>query len=475
MRTRRFLAIFLGSVAVIAITLCVYSAIVSSAFAIPSLGVNGVGSGKFVVNTDKGGGAEPVGDDRQLTGPQDAQIALENIYRQSIYELTDCMNNLSSNLSKIGISNCNGNMRKLFIECGAYASSAITNLSVLPQTDGDETLEDATIFINQLSDYSHCLANKLAIGDRISMIEKSNLMAMGEVAESFYTLLREMAKRGDYMVVAQSTGSNSNEDEQSQTLFTYPSLVYDGPYADSIKHKTISVGTEVDDDSCIAFISDKFADYSFTTINHVSDVDTDKVMAKVFECTDDKGCVFSIVLTNDCRVLQLNTNCGSQEATDDQYDEGNYRTIAQDAMKKLGFDVVAQWASKPVQGRVYVNLCYVQDNVIVYPDMVKVGIDVESKKVVGIESFGYLANHKERKLPRHFDQYSKAISHLNGELVVDKANQCVIVDDCQNEYFCYEFICMYGGDTYYVYIDAQDYSEREILKVITAVEGDYTM
>ena len=50
-----------------------------------------------------------------------------------------------------------------------------------------------------------------------------------------------------------------------------------------------------------------------------------------------------------------------------------------------------RWNRKPI------NYAYVQNNVVIYSDLIKVKIALDNGEVLGIESTGYLNNHTTRE------------------------------------------------------------------------------
>jgi len=46
-----------------------------------------------------------------------------------------------------------------------------------------------------------------------------------------------------------------------------------------------------------------------------------------------------------------------------------------------------------------INYAYKQDNVIIYPDLIKVKIALDNGEIIGIESKGYLTSHTVRAIP----------------------------------------------------------------------------
>ena len=141
--------------------------------------------------------------------------------------------------------------------------------------------------------------------------------------------------------------------------------------------------------------------------------------------------------------------------------------------KKLGFDVSANWVSKPLDDNtIYVNLVAKQGSFVLYPDHVKMVVDVYTGRVVGVEAFAYLVNHTTRQLPEA-DGLGAAVDRLGNDFEVTDTNFAVIPVG-NDEKTCYEFRGMCNGEEFFVYIDMETKEEVEILKILKDKEG-YTV
>ena len=120
----------------------------------------------------------------------------------------------------------------------------------------------------------------------------------------------------------------------------------------------------------------------------------------------------------------------------------------------------------------FINLAPVIDGVIIYPDLVKVKVDLTKGNVLGFEASSYYMNHVDRKImPTRITQ-SVAKAKLYSGLKVKDARLALIPLEYDKEVLCYEFICTMNGNTYYVYINAVNGAEENILKVIQTDNGN---
>ena len=118
----------------------------------------------------------------------------------------------------------------------------------------------------------------------------------------------------------------------------------------------------------------------------------------------------------------------------------------------------------------YVNCATVIDDVIVYPELIKVAVDTSNGQIVGIEAKGYLTNHQERKVQFGSLSEQQCKKQLDDHLRVTNVAKSLIQIK-NKQYFAYEFECTDGQNQYYVYVDSHTGNELTIFKVVANTEG----
>ena len=144
-------------------------------------------------------------------------------------------------------------------------------------------------------------------------------------------------------------------------------------------------------------------------------------------------------------------------------------------LEKLGFkDMKCVW-NYASNGTVHINFAYTQDGVIMYPDLVKINVCMETGIVTGLDADNYYINHTERILNKTKHDIGEAFEKVNVNLEVSDEKVTVIPLGNGKETIAYEFIGSYNGSTYYVYIDANTLKEVEIYKVVNTEQGSLLM
>lgn len=149
--------------------------------------------------------------------------------------------------------------------------------------------------------------------------------------------------------------------------------------------------------------------------------------------------------------------------------------IALDFAKKNKLENMKVVWSDTVNGNAFINLAPVQNNIILYPDLVKLKIDLYNGTVLGYEATSYYTNHTERNLQKGGVSAQTARNKIPGKYVVTEERLALIPLDYGREEICHEFVCKSGGDDYYFYFNTSTGKEENVLKVIQTDDGNLLM
>lgn len=125
-------------------------------------------------------------------------------------------------------------------------------------------------------------------------------------------------------------------------------------------------------------------------------------------------------------------------------------------------------------GAVTINYAYEQENVTIYPDLIKVKIALDNGEILGMETSGYLNNHTERTIEEPTISMDEAKSKLNKNLEITSEGLAIIPTEWRTEIFCYEFKGKVDNTDFLVYINAKTGKEENILVIIDTPDGILT-
>ena len=140
--------------------------------------------------------------------------------------------------------------------------------------------------------------------------------------------------------------------------------------------------------------------------------------------------------------------------------------------KDLGLkDMKSVWSTN-LSGIAYVNLVPVINNVMIYPDMIKAKVSLDTGSILGWEAQSYAYNHDSRNDFEFLISEDNARSMVSVELNILSVKKCIIPKEYGSEQLCYEYKCTFNNYTYYVYISAKTGQEVETLRVVKTSSGN---
>lgn len=406
------------------------------------------------------------------------QATLENVYQKNFYELVDEVNNAETKLNKVLASNSASYKSKLLKEISKNASEAQTRLNMLPYSING--LSDTISFVNQVSGYTETLAKTLENGQNLSKNDEETLEKVYESIVNIKKSLNSMSKQmwegynitdsslkldGDYNNLTSDMSAMNGEDIE------YPTMIYDGPFSDSQVNKEVKglnfgeVSMETAQSNLGKVLTgvnmDNF-DFQGESKGHFTTYD--------FSYEDENGTyTFAQVTKKGGKLLTLSSQNIYKTK---KLELENAEKIALDFAKKADISNMKVVWSDVIGDDAFINLAPVIDGVIIYPDLVKVKVDLTKGNVLGFEASSYYMNHVDRKImPTRITQ-SVAKAKLYSGLKVKDTRLALIPLEYDKEVLCYEFICTMNGNTYYVYINAVNGAEENILKVIQTDNGN---
>ena len=157
-------------------------------------------------------------------------------------------------------------------------------------------------------------------------------------------------------------------------------------------------------------------------------------------------------------------------------------TISQDEANKIGTDFLNSRGIENMKATYYlkeggivtINYAYQQDNVVIYPDLVKIKVALDNGEILGMETNGYLNSHTERIIETPTITEKQARENLNKNLEITSSGLAIIPTEWKTEVFCYEFKGKIEETDFLVYINAKTGKEENILVIINTPNGVLT-
>ena len=412
---------------------------------------------------------------KQAADVRTLSARLSAVYQKAFYETCELMEGMSTNLRKLLVTGSAQQEQILLSEISRQAQGAQDNLAQLPLGEGAVS---ATIkFVNQAGDFATSLAGRLAGGSAISDADYENIATLSETAGELSVGLGELLARyeagedvfsGDYA----ETGEESLY-PLTNPATSYPTLLYDGPFSDAAgqtEYRALQGLAEVDQAGAERALRAFLGTEAVTELRFENESSI-PVDCYEFSVTANSYSLSAGVTKAGGEILYILPN---EDVTDVVLTDAQAVAAARAFLTARGYGSMQESYFSRYDGILTVNFAAVQDDVVLYPDLVKVQVSLRDGAVIGLEAGGYLRNHVEREFTLPALSEEDALARLGGRLTAQEARLCVIPENA-NEYLCYEITASDASGEYLVYIDAQTGAEREILQIISDENGDLVM
>jgi spore germination protein len=410
---------------------------------------------------------------------------MDNLYQKSFYELVGYTGNIETKLSKLMVSGDQGQSMIILSDVWRQADAAQVNLGQLPL--GHLALVKTSKFMNQLADYCYYLTKKAGQAQTLSIEEMDNLERLHNSCASLNEDLKVMenkinsggVKWGEIRRAQKGQELDADSDNIivrqfsriEKTSIDYPTLIYDGPFSETLQQKKdIRIkGNMIDqkeaESIAVSFIGkDRVAEVN-PGPETKADIETWGVNIRPKE---GEGTIFVSVSKRGGKVVNMISHGGRQGA---KISLQKAKQFAENFLKEKGYSSMVPTYSQHFDGMLVINFAYKQNDTIIYPDLIKVKVSLNNGEIVGFEARNYLIAHRERKIGKPKLSIDEARKLVNQKLKINSEGLAIIPTEWGSEKLCYEFKGEYGQEKFIVYIDANNGKEVDILKIIDTENG----
>lgn len=413
--------------------------------------------------------------------------ASENSYNAAFFELVDYVQNVETYLAKSLISSTPEHGAETLTNLWREANLAQAYLSRLPIES--QELENTEKFLNQVSDYSYSLSRKNIYNESLSDEDFNNLKELHTYSQELENTLNqlsddlntgrfswgELTKKGT-VAFAQQVDNISKESFSNleENFHEYSGLIYDGAFSEHLTNAEPKglTGDDIDENQA------KEIAENFIGIENIKEISN----LGYFENATISNYGFSIKKNNDetvnisiskkgGHVISMNANrdVNTESITQEQADEKGKQYL-----ESKGFSNMKETYYLKQDGIVTINYAYNQENVVMYPDLIKVKVALDNGEILGLESTGYLNNHQKRDISNVKITKEEAKKNLNKNLEITSEGMAVIPTEWKTEILCYEFKGKVDEREFLVYINAENGKEEDVLVITNTPNGTLT-
>ena len=378
---------------------------------------------------------------------EDARVDAENSYRSDYFKLLDSLLDIETNLSKMKVASTQAMQTELMLNTAINAELAGQCLNSLSQ--GDYHLEATIKFCNQVQDFSKYIIKKIDYEEPITDEDYELLDNLHSVTLELGTRLGSMQENmqidGYYFVeaIGEEDPFADIVDDVAEDAIKYPTLIYDGPFSDGLDDPTPHAlkGEDVSQEQAAKKVSEYLSEYEVTEGGHL-------VMFDLYE-------------------EMIMPTYGTEEGV----------AVAERYCQTHGYDNMKAVWSTVSESELFVNLCYEYDGIIMYPDMIKIKVSLQTGKVIGFEALEYIYNHnREDEVDYSVTVTEEEVRALyDGKLDIRSVRLAVIPVGGGTEKLCYEVYGVFDDYKYFVYVDAEKGVELQVMQVIDSDDGELLM
>ena len=409
-------------------------------------------------------------------------------YNRAMYEMVGYISSVEVELSKLQITNTTKLTSSTLATVWKQSNLAKENLNQLPTNQND--MSNASKYLTQLSDYSYMLLKKVVLGEKITDEEYTTIAKLYDSAKDLVNVMNEIyADLNDGRIKWDELEKATDEKLQQTEVVTtianvqkigktfqeYEGLIYDGAFSDhlqSTKPKSLSEN-EVSKSQAKDNIEKIFGKENIEYIEELEDSDGRIALynfkLKLKEYEDEKD----ISMTKNDGKLYLMIS--SREVKEDKVSMEDAEKVGLEFLKKLGIDNVKETYFLKNDNFATINYAAYQNDVVLYPDLVKVKIALDNLEVCSIECQGYIFNHTKRDNITPSKTETEAREVINKNLEIENVNLAIIPTESNSEILTYEFKGKIDERDFLIYVNANTLQEEKILLLLETEGGTLTI
>ncbi|MEW6622825.1 MAG: germination protein YpeB [Bacillota bacterium] len=416
--------------------------------------------------------------------------ALEASYQNAFFSLLENTENLDVLLGKAQVTNSDTHNIITLTTAWHEAETGRNNLGNMPL--GMINMMRSHQFMTQLGDFCYSLAEKLADKEKLSESDMETIKDLQVEVRKIHMELRDLMgiaqdkdiRLGSLARPRQALRLTPDSEAvvdgfarmDERLRDEVPTLTYDGPFSDHVVNRKPRglTGPEVSqreaEEIAVEFIKKENpeADYraETTELSSGNIPAYNILLQRQGQAQADTALGISRKGGHIVWMLDLNENPQERRVSIEEALE-----TAEDLVNKLDLGEFIKIGHLAEGNEVVVNFALLEDDIIIYPDMVQVTVSLDSGNIMGYDAQKFLTSHTKRDIPKPKLTEDEAREKVNGDLKVEGVRLALIPLSNLDEKLCYEVKGNLGKDTYFVYINAQTGQEEKVLLIIKTKDG----
>ena len=414
--------------------------------------------------------------------------ASENSYNMAFFELVDYVDSVEVYLAKALVSNTAEHGAETLTYVWREANLAQSYLARLPINSSE--LENTSKFLNQVSDYSYSLSRKNINQESLTQQDLDNLTQLHQYSVELKNTLNQLSEdlnsgriswgeltKKASPVFAQEV-SNISKDSFSnleENFHEYAGLIYDGAFSEHMTNPERKglTGDDIDEETAKQRATEFLGADTIKEIKSNGLTQNANIQSYDFSVEkNDGGSAWIAISQKGGHVVFSNSTRDVQA-----------EVLTQEQANEIGLKFLESrgiYSMKPTyylkqNGIVTINYAYVQDNVTVYSDLIKLKVALDNGEILGMETTGYLNSHEQRNFVTPVISQDEARSKINQNLEIVSEGMAMIPTEYQTEILCWEFKGNVDDRQFLVYVNVETGKEEDVLVILETPNGTMTM
>lgn len=407
-----------------------------------------------------------------------------NTYNEAFSNVVNYVNNVENYLAKAMISKSPEYSAETLTQIWRDSNLAEAYLAQIPLST--EGLSQTSKFLNQLSDYSYTLSKKSISQQELGDEDFNNLQMFHQYAVELENTLNQLSSELNEGIINWDSIGSENKFAQAvsnvnvfsnidSNLNEYEGLIYDGAYSDHVEKvdKKGLTGNDIDEETAKKKAEAFFGKDNIREIKSNGFIENAQIPCYDFsvELKDNKGKANIEISKKGGHIIGTFLD---REVKEEKISLEEANEKGKNFLESKGFKDMKETYYMKEGNVLTVNYAYTQNNVVMYPDLIKVKMALDNGEVLGIETTGYLNSHTERNLVAPKISMEEAKSKINNKLKIKSEKMAVIPTEWKTEILCYEFQGMVEDKEFLVYINVETGEEEDILVILNTPGGTLT-
>ena len=401
--------------------------------------------------------------------------------QRAISELCENLDSITVSLQKGLYSSSGPMLAEICEQLNRCSSCAKVSLGQL--TNEDMVTDTIYKFLSQVGDFTSSVNKNAEENKPIGQKERESLGKLYEYSQSLSEGLGTVRdgcfdgsvslEKASKLITSDADGESAyyvdSVNDAEQSLADYPTLIYDGPFADSVLERDAEM---LKNENVITF-SDarkKAAGYIGAKPTELKRESDENGKLSMY-CFSKSG--KTVAVTKKGGYLGYITNPDYSGIVSINEKEAVKRAKAY--LDKIGYKNMKESYYSIYDGVCTVNLAYEADGITYYSDLIKVSVTLDKGEIAAVDARGYLMNHCYRNVSELEITEKQARETLSDSLTFLNGKKAMIPTKYGGERLCYELHCKDGkNQEVLIYVDTETGEETDILLLLYSDNGVLT-